>query len=148
MRQSSKAIAMLGAALLCGAAAASKLETFPVDHALAPEAAAQKLRHSVRLFWGAQPYPQPERDVGSFRADEASNSTNKSDQDACDRALLSALIFLQASAEDHGANAVVAIHPISARQQPIPAGQYACDAGGIAARVMLRGRVVKLPASP
>lgn len=133
------------AALLCSAAAmATELETLPVNHALASDTARLKLRRPVRLYWGEEPYPQPERDIGSFRADEATNSSNKSDQDACDRALLSALIFLQASAEEHDANAVVGIRALSGTQ-PVPAGQYVCDVGNIRARVMLRARLVKLP---
>jgi len=69
------------------------------------------------------------------------NAFGKSDEDACDHVLRSALITLQNSAKRAGANAVVDIVSFYKRNEYRHAQNYECHAGGVIAGVALKGHL-------
>jgi len=69
------------------------------------------------------------------------NAFGKSDEDACDHVLRSALITLQNSAKRAGANAVVDIVSFYKRNEYRSAQNYECHAGAVVAGVALKGRL-------
>ena len=58
------------------------------------------------------------RKMGEFTSNKKTNAANKSDQEACDLAFISAVIGLQQRARKEGGNAVVNIHSVYAARTP------------------------------
>jgi uncharacterized protein YbjQ (UPF0145 family) len=118
---------------------------FPIQSFMQSENAKAKLNADVRFFFGDQAHPQPTQTMGEFRTNKKTNAFNKSDQEACEWALLSALMSLQDRALREGGNAVINIKSNYKNLQFVSATEYECGAGGFVAGVALIGTVVKLP---
>ena len=137
--------------LLCGlvlilaastAQARSTFHDFEVKHAAKSEAGQEKLL-DVPFYMSGQKHPKSGRDFGEFTSNERTNAINKTDQEACENAFLSAIISLQHRASKMGADAVIDIKSISESGDLTSATNYRCDAGNVVANVVLTGRVVK-----
>lgn len=141
--------ASLAAALLAvfsGAAQARDERLhFPIAAAMAQPEAAAKLAGDIQFYWSDQASPTPLQTLGSFTSNRKTNAANKSDQEACEWAWLSAMLSLQERARLEGGNAVVDIHSVYKNAVFRSATEYECGAGAIMAGVALRGTVVKLP---
>ena len=74
---------------------------------------------------------------------KSTNAAFKSDEAACSRAFLSAIIQLQTAARNMGADGVVDIKSNAMGQTTESADTFACTAGNILARVSLTGVPVK-----
>jgi uncharacterized protein YbjQ (UPF0145 family) len=98
----------------------------------------------IKLFWGTQKTPAVDRKMGEFTSNKKTNAANKSDQDACDLAFISAVIGLQQRARKEGGNAVVNIRSVYKNEDSDSPTEFICGAGKIMAGVALRGTVVKL----
>ncbi|MEA3192231.1 MAG: hypothetical protein QOD26_564 [Betaproteobacteria bacterium] len=98
----------------------------------------------VKLFWGTQKTPAVDRKMGEFTSNKKTNAANKSDQEACDLAFISAVIGLQQRARKEGGNAVVNIRSVYKNEDSDSPTEFVCGAGKIMAGVALRGTVVKL----
>ncbi|HUQ26448.1 MAG TPA: excinuclease ABC subunit A [Burkholderiales bacterium] len=98
----------------------------------------------IKLFWGTQKTPAVDRKMGEFTSNKKTNAANKSDQEACDLAFISAVIALQQRARKEGGNAVVNIHSVYKNEDSDSPSEFICGAGKIMAGVALRGTVVKL----
>ena len=98
----------------------------------------------IKLFWGTQKTPAIAQKMGEFTSNKKTNAANKSDQDACDLAFISAVIALQQRARKEGGNAVVNIRSVYKKEDSDSPTDYVCGAGRIMAGVALRGTVVKL----
>jgi uncharacterized protein YbjQ (UPF0145 family) len=72
-------------------------------------------------------------------SNKKTNSANKSDEEACTRALQSALISFAENAKKHGANAVVDLVSFYKRQEYSSSTQYECHAGAFVSGVTLKG---------
>ncbi len=118
---------------------------FPIDAALNSPTGKEKLTPEVKLFFGAQKFPKPQKDYGTFVANKKTNGFATSDQSACQTAFLSALISLQDRARKMGGNAVVHIHSYYKRDEVSSETDYECGAGGFVSGVALIGDVVSLP---
>ena len=81
---------------------------------------------------------------GEHRTNKKTNAFNKSDKEACDWVLLSALKQLQARALDIGGDAVIDIKSNYKNREFTSATEYQCGAGNVVAGVALKGAVVKL----
>ncbi|MDE0854951.1 MAG: hypothetical protein OSA97_11085 [Nevskia sp.] len=138
--------AAIGAALTATSAYArdDRLK-FSIDGALNTPDAKQKVDNSVQLFWGTQKHPAPLKDLGTFTANKKTNGFAKSDQSACERAFLSAVISLQERARSEGGNAVVDIVSYYKKDEVSSETEFECGAGGFVSGVALRGTIVKLP---
>lgn len=98
----------------------------------------------IKLYWGTQKTPAVERKMGEFTSNKKTNAANKSDQEACDLAFISAVAALQQRARKEGGNAVVNIHSVYRGEDSNSPTEYVCGAGKIIAGVALKGTVVKL----
>lgn len=98
----------------------------------------------IKLYWGTQKTPAVANKMGEFTSNKKTNAANKSDQDACDLAFISAVIALQQRARKEGGNAVVNIRSVYKNEDSDSPTEFVCGAGKIMAGVALRGTVVKL----
>lgn len=117
---------------------------FSIDEALSTEAAKQKLNAGVSFYFGDQEHGQVEKKFGEFQSNKKTNAFNKSDRQACEWTLLSALISLQQRALKEGGNAVINIRSNYKNIEFKSSTQFECGAGAIIAGVALKGVVVKL----
>lgn len=100
--------------------------------------------NDIKLFWGTQKTPAVDRKMGEFTSNKKTNAANKSDQDACDLAFISAVIGLQQRARREGGNAVINIHSVYRGEDSDSPTEFVCGAGRFIAGVALKGTVVKL----
>jgi uncharacterized protein YbjQ (UPF0145 family) len=140
-------------AFVCVAAAAAATSSdarddrlkFPVHPALAKgEAYKEKIDPSIKLYFGGQKTPAVAKKMGDWTANKKTNAANKTDQEACDLAFISAVVSLQDRARKEGGNAVVNITSVYKNEPFASAKEYMCGAGHIMAGVALRGTVVTL----
>lgn len=82
---------------------------------------------------------------GSVVTNRKTNAFNKTDEEACRWVMLSALIALQDSAREKGANAVVNIESFYKQRPFVSNTEYECHAGALIAGVALRGDIATLP---
>lgn len=98
----------------------------------------------VPVYLAGERHAAEAQDLGVFRTNMRTNAANKSDEEACQIAFLSALISLQNRARALGGDAVVDVRSITKNNDLTSATQYRCVAGAFVANVALEGRVVKL----
>jgi uncharacterized protein YbjQ (UPF0145 family) len=104
----------------------------------------EKVDSDIKLFWGTQKTPAVAQKMGEFTSNKKTNAANKSDQEACDLAFISAVVALQQRARKEGGNAVVNIRSVYKKEDSDSPTEFICGAGKIMAGVALRGTVVKL----
>lgn len=117
---------------------------YSIQEALSQPAAKQKLLSNVPLYFGSQRTPQVVRSLGEYVSNKKTNAFNKSDKEACQWVILSALISLQQRALQEGGNAVVNIKSYYKKNEVSSATEYECGAGALMAGVAFKGTVVKL----
>lgn len=98
---------------------------------------------NVPFYMAGQAHPSVKKDLGVFESNKRTNALNKSDEEACRIAFLSAVISLQKRVQRMGADGVVDIKSITKHKRLVSAGKYRCAAGDLMANVALTGRVVK-----
>jgi len=116
----------------------------PLASALTKAQASGKLSGRVKLFFGKQAHPKPETELGQARTNKKTNFLNKSDQEACEWAFLSAMITLTQYAEKQGGNAVVNIRSNYKNVEFSSETEYECGAGNVSGGTAFIGDVVKL----
>ena len=137
---------LCGAALLLAIPAQSRDERLhlPIADAIAAVKATGKVDESVKLFFGAQKYPKPQTQMGTFTSNRKANFVGKSDKEACERAFGSVIIQLVERVKREGGNAMVDIVSVYRDVEFKSDTEYECGAGNITGGVALRGKVVKL----
>ena len=146
MKGTALALALLIAAAVPFASSArdDRLK-FPVSGALAKgQDYGDKIDQGIKLYFADQSTPSIVKKIGEWTANKKTNSANKSDQEACDIAFISAVVSLQSRARSEGGNAIVNITSVYKNQPFVSATEYMCGAGHIIAGVPLRGTVVTL----
>ncbi|MFZ3033361.1 MAG: hypothetical protein WA138_05050 [Parvibaculum sp.] len=118
--------------------------TLPVDGVLSSSDAKQKLDGGVAFYFGKSHHPAVIKKFGNYATNKKTNSFGKPDEEACNRAMLSALITLQERAQKEGGNAVINIESYYKKEPNSLNSEFECHAGGFVAGVALRGDVVKL----
>ena len=98
----------------------------------------------VTFYFGEQSHPGFTRNHGEFRTNKKTNAFNKSDLQACQRAMMSAMLQLHKKAMSLGANAVVNILSNYKDDKVSSDTEFVCGAGGIMAGVALIGTFVEL----
>jgi len=116
----------------------------PVNGVLSSSDAKTKLDGSVAFYFGKSKHPAVVRKFGNYVTNKKTNSFGKSDAEACNWAMLSALITLQERAQKEGGNAVINIESYYKKEPNSLNSEYECHAGAFVAGVALRGDVVKL----
>jgi hypothetical protein len=117
---------------------------FPVAEAMQSDTFQNELGSDVQFYWGDQSHPPVDQKFGEFPTNKKTNAFNKSDQEACEWALLSALVSLRDRALREGGNAVVNIKSNYKNQEFVSDSKYECGAGAFVAGVALKGTVVRL----
>ena len=98
---------------------------------------------NVPFYMAKQKHPAIKKDLGVFKSNKRTNALNKSDEQACKIAFLSAIISLQQRAQRMGADGVVDIKSITKHKSLVSASKYRCAAGDLIANVVLTGRLVE-----
>ena len=104
----------------------------------------EKLESDVALYFGKQKTPAVEKQIGEYTSNKKTNGFNKSDQEACDIAFISAAAALQDRARREGGNAVINIRSVYRKEDVASETEYLCGSGATMSGVALRGTVVKL----
>lgn len=104
----------------------------------------EKLDPNIKFYFGNQSHPRVLNSFGNFSTNKKTNAFNKSDEEACQWVLLSALLSLQDRVRKEGGNAVINVASYYKKNKVVSNSQYECHAGAIMAGVALTGEVVKL----
>jgi hypothetical protein len=104
----------------------------------------EKVGNSVAFYFSNQPQPQAAQTMGEFVTNKKTNSFGKSDEAACQWAMLSALIQFRDRATSEGGNAVVNLQSYYDKNEIPDKSEYECHAGGVVAGVALKGTVAKI----
>lgn len=116
----------------------------PIAGALEVQDASEKLTGSVKFFFAGQKHPAIVKKFGSYVSNRKTNAFGKSDEQACNWALLSALVTFEKRAQELGANAVVNIVSYYKKNELSSATEFECHAGAIIAGVALKGDFVTI----
>lgn len=135
--------AVLAALVFSAAQARDERLKMPIAAAMESEDAKAKLGDDVKFFFGSQA-PKPKQTLGTFTSNKKTNFANKSDEEGCKIAFLSAMIALKDRALREGGNAVVNIHSVYKDSTFKSDTEYECGAGKILGGVALRGTVAKI----
>jgi hypothetical protein len=136
--------ALFGALVVSTADARDERLKMPIAAAMESDDAKEKLGTEVRFFFGSQATPKPQQTLGTFTSNKKTNFANKSDEEGCKIAFLSAMIALKERALREGGNAVINIHSVYKNQTFKSETEYECGAGKIMGGVALRGTVARL----
>jgi uncharacterized protein YbjQ (UPF0145 family) len=141
-------ISSTAAWLLCIAAtpaqARNTIGNFSIAEALKSDENADKLDPQIPLYFAGQDHPAVASSLGDVATNKKTAAVGVSDEFACQRALHSALLQLQARAQRDGADAVVDIVSNYKNKERASATEFTCGAGALMAGVALKARLVKL----
>lgn len=136
-------ILALSAVVISGAAQArNDVLTLPLDSIIGTEKAKQAL-HDVPVYFAGQKHAAISKNWGEVSTSRKTNAFGKSDEEACQWVLLSALKVLQEAAQQRGYDAVVNIRSNYQNKEFTSATEFQCGAGAIMAGVALKGDLVK-----
>jgi uncharacterized protein YbjQ (UPF0145 family) len=121
--------------------ARTTIHYFDIADILENPAHASRLQ-GVEFYFGNQPHPAPVRKIGERRTNKKTNAFNKSDREACEWVMLSALLAMHKAATNAGANAVVNIRSNFKNNLFVSETQYSCGAGAMLAGVALIGDLI------
>ena len=126
------------------ASARNDFKTFSVADAFELEAYKNKLGGDVKFYFGDAKHRPVAKRFGEWPTQKKTNAFNKTDEYACQWALLSALLALKKRAVSEGGNAVINIKSNNDHNEKSNSGTFECEVGNIIASVALLGTVVKL----
>jgi uncharacterized protein YbjQ (UPF0145 family) len=104
----------------------------------------EKVGNSIAFYFANQPQPQVVQNLGEFVTNKKTNAFGKSDEEACEWVMMSALIQLRDRAVAEGGNAVVNIESYYDKDEIPDKSEYECRAGAFVAGVALKGTVAKI----
>jgi uncharacterized protein YbjQ (UPF0145 family) len=140
----SAGILVLSATFAVPALARDDHQMQSIAAALSGADAQAKLDKGIRLSFAHQSHAKELRGFGRFGTNKKTNSFNKSDQQACNIAFLSAILALQERAAKLGANAVIDITSNYKKIKTESDSQFMCGVGALMAGVALEGTMVTL----
>ncbi len=124
--------------------ARNDVSDFSIADVMSQEQAKEALGNDVRFYFGNQRHGKILKSWGEVSTNKKTNAFLKSDQEACTRAFLSALITLKKRTLKEGGNAVIKIKSNYNRKVTNSSTTFQCGAGNIVAGVALLGTVVKI----
>jgi hypothetical protein len=137
------AVAVLALAAFGFAEARDDRQMFPIKAALKKkDAYKEKIEDDIPLYFGKQKTPAVEKKIGEWTSNKKTNAFNKSEQEACEIAFISAAAALQDRARREGGSAVVNIRSVYKKEDVASDTEFLCGAGSVMAGVALRGTVV------
>jgi len=98
----------------------------------------------IPLYFGKQSHGKAVKTFGEVSTNKKTNAFNKSDTEACQHVMLSALKALQDRARREGMNAVVNIVSQYKKRDFTSETEFECGAGTFMAGVSLRGSLVTI----
>lgn len=116
----------------------------PIEDAMQSDVYKNRLDPNIALYFGEQSHGNVVKSLGSFPTNKKTNAFNKTDIEACEWVLLSALLTLQERARKEGGNAVINIASYYKKNTVVSDTQYECHTGTFIAGVALMGEVVTL----
>lgn len=116
----------------------------PLKAVLAMPQAQEKLDGTVKFYLAGAKTPDIVKEMGEDITNKKTNGLNKTDEEGCKWATLSALIALQEGAKKRGANAVVGIVSYYKKNELQHATEIECHAGTFAVGVALKGTYAKV----
>lgn len=116
----------------------------PFNDAVAKATEAGALDGSVKFYLSGTGPANARILQSDVVTNKKTNAVGKTDEAACDWALRSALIALEAAAKAQGANAVVDVVSFYKRNETKSSTTYECHAGGVLAGVTLKAKLAKL----
>ncbi|MDE3271991.1 excinuclease ABC subunit A [Pseudoalteromonas sp. G4] len=138
---------ILGVSLVLAATTATARDDigrYSVDELLKTSKAQQTLDPEIKLFFGKQDAGKVLSTYGEVQTNKKTNAVNKSDKEACQWVMLSALKAMQQRARKEGMNAVVNISSFYKKREFVSDTEFECGAGFLMAGVTLKGDLVKL----
>lgn len=133
----------LSTILFCGTVQAkNEVLTLPLDNIIGTDKAKQALL-DVPIYFAGQSHPAITSNWGEISTNKKTNAVGKSDEEACQWVLLSALKALQQAAQNRGYDAVVNIRSNYQHNEFSSSTQFQCGSGNIIAGVALKGDLVK-----
>lgn len=147
MKLTSKiATLLLTSALLSLASIAQARDTvlhLPFDAAVAKAVESGKIDGSVKFYLAGKGPKGGKVLNDSAITNKKTNGVGKSDEEACNWALFSALITLQNAAKNAGADSVRNIVSYYKRNEYKDSSTYECHAGAVVVGVTLKGQLVR-----
>lgn len=114
---------------------------FPIAAALAEPDAKAKLDPNIKFYFGNKSAGR--KITQQLSSNKKANGVGKSDQAACNRAFLSALLSFQDRAKKEGGNKVVNITSYYYKNVFVSDKEFECGVGSIMSGVTLRGYIAK-----
>lgn len=136
-----KKLFLTTAVLLTGCTAGGTLQR-PIVDDLYSERADGFLNPEIKMFFGKSDITG--KNLGTYIANKRTNGSNKTPEEACQIAFLSAVKSLQNRAVKEGGNAVTNIHSYYKGVPQWSDATYRCEDGHIISAVTLRGTVIKM----
>ena len=135
---------LIATALMTSAAQArDDISKYPIQKLLETTKAKNALL-DIPLYFADQSYSKESSKYGEVITNKKTNAFGKSDTEACEWVMLSALKALQERAVKEGMNAVVNIQSYYKKREFVSSTEFECGAGTIMAGVALKGTLVKL----
>ncbi|MEX2497152.1 MAG: hypothetical protein WD448_13740 [Woeseia sp.] len=125
------------------ASARDTVKQWRIADVLTNQAYAERLQ-GVSFFFGEQVYPAVVESLGEYRTNKKTNGFNKTDEEACQWVMLSALLALHERAQAVGANAVVNIRSNYKNNEVSSETEYTCGSGALMSGVALIGTFVRV----
>jgi len=127
---------MLISMVVLNGCTADGMQKLSIQKALKDTRSNAKLDRRVRLSFGKRGGGGRE-----WTAIRRTNGVNKTTEEACNRAFISALIALQDRAKKQGRRSVVGIYSYHKKKVYSSTSQFQCDDGKMMSAVTLRGKV-------
>ncbi|MEM8659578.1 MAG: excinuclease ABC subunit A [Pseudomonadota bacterium] len=117
---------------------------YSIAEAMSTEAAKEKLNKGYTFKFGNESHGTVVKNFGEFQSNKKTNAFNRSDQDACYWAFLSAMLSFQDRIEREGGNAVINLRSYYKKETFVSDSEFECGNGAIMAGVTFLGDVVTL----
>ncbi|NND00088.1 MAG: excinuclease [Gammaproteobacteria bacterium] len=124
------------------ASARNEYKEFSIADAMASEKIKSRLGDEVKFYFGDSRPAKTLKTIGEWPSLKKTNAFNKSDEFACQWALLSALLSLKKRALSEGGNAVL-VKTNNDHRVKSSASVFECEIGNVVASVALLGKVIK-----
>ncbi|MEM1154795.1 MAG: hypothetical protein AAGI44_11700 [Pseudomonadota bacterium] len=117
---------------------------YSIAEAMNTEAAKEKLNKGYTFKFGNESHGTVVENYGEFQSNKKTRAFNRTDQEACYWAFLSAMISFQERIEREGGNAVINLRSYYKKNTFVSDSEFECGNGAIMAGVTFLGDVVTL----
>lgn len=136
--------ALLAPALTLPAQAADTKHMMSISAAMAANGAEARLGDGVKFYFGDQATPPVLEKLGSDKTSQRTNGFGKAHETSCNWVFLSAMLALQKTARQKGANAVINIVSNYKNVPMSSSTEFECHDGALMTGVALKGDFVRI----